>query len=66
MQVEGVPALIHQTEVSWDATLDPAVYYKVGQVYEFTRKLEFTKLADMCTSDSTQFYALSYNTEIFQ
>ncbi|GFS37173.1 nucleic acid-binding, OB-fold-like protein [Actinidia rufa] len=31
VEVEGVPALIHQTEVSWDATLDPAVYYKVGQ-----------------------------------
>jgi ribosomal protein S1 len=27
-----VPALIHQTEVSWDATLDPASYYKIGQV----------------------------------
>lgn len=33
IQVEGVPALIHQTEVSWDATLDPASYFKVGQVY---------------------------------
>ena len=33
MQVEGVPALIHQTEVSWDATLDPASYFKVGQVF---------------------------------
>ncbi|KAL0324319.1 UNVERIFIED_CONTAM: hypothetical protein Scaly_2399000 [Sesamum calycinum] len=33
-QVEGVPALIHQTEVSWDATLDPASYFKVGQIVE--------------------------------
>lgn len=37
-KVEGVPALIHQTEVSWDATLDPASFFKVGQVksiYQF-------------------------------
>ncbi|KAJ7952343.1 30S ribosomal protein S1 [Quillaja saponaria] len=34
VEVEGVPALIHQTEVSWDATLDPASYFKVGQVVE--------------------------------
>lgn len=27
-----MPALIHQTEVSWDATLDPASYFKIGQV----------------------------------
>ncbi|KAJ0104819.1 hypothetical protein Patl1_18750 [Pistacia atlantica] len=32
--VEGVPALIHQTEVSWDASLDPASYFKIGQVVE--------------------------------
>ncbi|KAM7531291.1 hypothetical protein LguiB_034701 [Lonicera macranthoides] len=31
VEVEGVPALIHQTEVSWDATLDPASYFKIGQ-----------------------------------
>lgn len=30
-----MPALIHQTEVSWDATLDPASYFKVGQVFSF-------------------------------
>lgn len=36
MQVEGVPALIHQTEVSWDTTLDPASYYKIGQVIWFS------------------------------
>ncbi|KAE8055291.1 hypothetical protein FH972_012142 [Carpinus fangiana] len=34
VEVEGVPALIHQTEVSWDATLDPASYYKIGQNVE--------------------------------
>ncbi|CAN4075941.1 unnamed protein product [Withania somnifera] len=34
VEVEGVPALIHQTEVSWDATLDPASYFKIGQVVE--------------------------------
>lgn len=33
-EVEGVPALIHQTEVSWDATLDPASYFKIGQIVE--------------------------------
>lgn len=32
MQIDGVPALIHQTEVSWDATLDPLSYFKIGQV----------------------------------
>lgn len=31
--MEGVPALIHQSEVSWDASLDPAAYYKIGQVF---------------------------------
>ncbi|KAI7988111.1 30S ribosomal protein S1 [Camellia lanceoleosa] len=34
VEVEGVPALIHQSEVSWDATLDPASYFKVGQIVE--------------------------------
>ncbi|XP_051151312.1 uncharacterized protein LOC127265531 [Andrographis paniculata] len=34
VEVEEVPALIHQTEVSWDATLDPASYFKVGQIVE--------------------------------
>ncbi|KAK4260559.1 hypothetical protein QN277_003656 [Acacia crassicarpa] len=34
VEVEGVPALIHQTEVSWDATLDTASYFKIGQVVE--------------------------------
>ncbi|KAF7810252.1 30S ribosomal protein S1 [Senna tora] len=34
VEVEGVPALIHQTEVSWDATLDPTSYFKIGQVVE--------------------------------
>ncbi|KAI4326981.1 hypothetical protein L6164_019490 [Bauhinia variegata] len=34
VEVEEVTALIHQTEVSWDATLDPASYFKIGQVVE--------------------------------
>ncbi|XP_050376144.1 uncharacterized protein LOC126793618 isoform X1 [Argentina anserina] len=34
VEVEGVPALIHQTEISWDATLDPSSYFKVGQIVE--------------------------------
>ncbi|XP_057525427.1 uncharacterized protein LOC130804829 [Amaranthus tricolor] len=34
VEVEGVPALIHQTEVSWDGTLDPSSYLKIGQIVE--------------------------------
>ncbi|KAI3522557.1 hypothetical protein L1887_00430 [Cichorium endivia] len=34
VEIEGVPALIHQTEVSWDDTLDPISYFKIGQVVE--------------------------------
>ncbi|KAF5460698.1 hypothetical protein F2P56_020548 [Juglans regia] len=34
VEVEGVPALIHQSEVSWDVTLDPASYFKIGQIVE--------------------------------
>ncbi|KAI3707018.1 hypothetical protein L6452_25178 [Arctium lappa] len=34
VEVEGVPALIHQTEVSWDDTLDPILNFKIGQVVE--------------------------------
>ncbi|OWM72016.1 uncharacterized protein LOC116188165 [Punica granatum] len=34
VEVEGVPALIHQTEVSWDATLDPMAFFKIGQIVE--------------------------------
>ncbi|XP_020526001.1 uncharacterized protein LOC18423072 isoform X1 [Amborella trichopoda] len=34
VEVEGVPALIHQSEVSWEATLDPSAFYKVGQDLE--------------------------------
>ncbi|KAK4786639.1 hypothetical protein SAY86_010472 [Trapa natans] len=34
VEVEGVPALIHQTEVSWDATLDPMAFFKLGQIVE--------------------------------
>ncbi|KFK43542.1 hypothetical protein AALP_AA1G140400 [Arabis alpina] len=33
-ELEGVAALIHQSEVSWDATLDPASYFKIGQIVE--------------------------------
>ncbi|KAG6472685.1 hypothetical protein ZIOFF_070162 [Zingiber officinale] len=32
--VEGVPALVHQSEISWDTTLDPSSCYKVGQMVE--------------------------------
>ncbi|XP_015571983.2 uncharacterized protein LOC8266439 [Ricinus communis] len=43
VEVEGVPALIHQTEVSWDATLDPASYFKVGQIVEAkVHQMDFT------------------------
>ncbi|KAJ1411834.1 S1 domain [Sesbania bispinosa] len=31
VEVEGVSALIHQSELSWDATLNPALYFKIGQ-----------------------------------
>jgi ribosomal protein S1 len=34
VEVEGVPALIQQWEVSWDETLDPSVSYKIGQVVD--------------------------------
>ncbi|XP_038971106.1 uncharacterized protein LOC103719423 isoform X2 [Phoenix dactylifera] len=34
VEVEGVPALIHQSEVSWDATLDSSSFYKIGQIVE--------------------------------
>lgn len=34
VEVEGVPALIHQSEVSWDATLNPESYFKVGQIID--------------------------------
>ncbi|GER38858.1 S1 RNA-binding domain-containing family protein [Striga asiatica] len=35
VEVEGgVPALIHQSEVSWDATLDPSTYFQVGQTVD--------------------------------
>ncbi|KAK8549753.1 hypothetical protein V6N13_073531 [Hibiscus sabdariffa] len=43
VEVEGVPALIHQTEVSWDATLDPLSYFKIGQIVEAkVHQLDFT------------------------
>ncbi|OEL37461.1 hypothetical protein BAE44_0001520 [Dichanthelium oligosanthes] len=34
VEVEGIPALVQQWEVSWDDTLDPAVSYKIGQVVD--------------------------------
>eukprot|EP00262_Sarcandra_glabra_P012080 TRINITY_DN3033_c0_g1_i1.p1 TRINITY_DN3033_c0_g1~~TRINITY_DN3033_c0_g1_i1.p1 ORF type:complete len:742 (+),score=164.33 TRINITY_DN3033_c0_g1_i1:136-2361(+) len=34
VEVEGVPSLIHNSEVSWDATLDPSSFYKIGQIVE--------------------------------
>ncbi|CAA0842217.1 Nucleic acid-binding- OB-fold-like protein [Striga hermonthica] len=35
VEVEGgVPALIHQSEVSWDATLDLSSYFQVGQTVD--------------------------------
>ncbi|KAF5729976.1 hypothetical protein HS088_TW20G00346 [Tripterygium wilfordii] len=34
VEVEGVSALIHQTEVAWDATLDPSSFFRIGQIVE--------------------------------
>ncbi|ESW32036.1 hypothetical protein PHAVU_002G287600 [Phaseolus vulgaris] len=34
VEVEGVSALIHQSELSWDATVNPASYFRIGQVLE--------------------------------
>ncbi|KAL8159053.1 hypothetical protein V2J09_000590 [Rumex salicifolius] len=34
VEVEGVPALIHQTEVSWDSSVNPALDFKIGQILE--------------------------------
>ncbi|KAI4372231.1 hypothetical protein MLD38_010487 [Melastoma candidum] len=34
VEVEDVPALIHQTEVSWDVTLDPASHFTIDQIVE--------------------------------
>ncbi|KAK7358640.1 hypothetical protein VNO77_00578 [Canavalia gladiata] len=34
VEVEGVSALIRQSELSWDATLNPTAYFKIGQVVE--------------------------------
>ncbi|XP_019435560.1 PREDICTED: uncharacterized protein LOC109342045 [Lupinus angustifolius] len=33
-EVEGVSALIHQSELSWDATLNSSSFFKIGQVIE--------------------------------
>nr|KAJ0191354.1 hypothetical protein LSAT_V11C800436670 [Lactuca sativa] len=40
IEVDGVPALIHQTEVSWDDTLDPISYFKIGQPDPLIEALE--------------------------
>ncbi|XP_076951912.1 uncharacterized protein LOC143625482 [Bidens hawaiensis] len=32
VEIEGVPALIHQTEVSWDATSNATSSFKIGQM----------------------------------
>lgn len=43
VEVEGVPALIHQSEVSWDATMDPFSFFKLGQIVEAkVHQLDFT------------------------
>ncbi|XP_009398552.1 uncharacterized protein LOC103983107 isoform X1 [Musa acuminata AAA Group] len=43
VEVEGVTALIHQSEVPWDATLDPTSYFKVGQIVEAkVHQLDYT------------------------
>ncbi|XP_076897644.1 uncharacterized protein LOC143550985 isoform X2 [Bidens hawaiensis] len=34
VEIEGVPALIHQTEVSWDATSNATSSFKIGQMVE--------------------------------
>ncbi|XP_078441733.1 nucleic acid-binding, OB-fold-like protein [Wolffia australiana] len=34
VEIEGVPALIHQSEISWDETLDPSSFYKIGQIID--------------------------------
>ncbi|KAI3974342.1 hypothetical protein MKX01_031011 [Papaver californicum] len=34
VEVEGVPALIHQSEVLWDATVNPSAFFKLGQIIE--------------------------------
>ncbi|WOK94859.1 hypothetical protein Cni_G03564 [Canna indica] len=43
VEVEGVPALIHQSEVPWDATLDPSSYFKIGMIVEAkVHQLDYT------------------------
>ncbi|PIA34231.1 hypothetical protein AQUCO_03800074v1 [Aquilegia coerulea] len=43
VEVEGVPALIHQSEVSWDATLDPSTFFRIGQIVEAkVHRVDFT------------------------
>lgn len=44
MKVEGVSALIHQSELSWDATLNPASYFQIGQVFSFLTMWQINKV----------------------
>ncbi|KAM0907909.1 hypothetical protein ACQ4PT_015788 [Festuca glaucescens] len=57
VEVEEVPALIQQWEVSWDETLDPSVSYRIGQVVDakviqldFNNSRIFLSLKDVKTS----------------
>ncbi|CAA7403386.1 unnamed protein product [Spirodela intermedia] len=34
VEVEGVPALIHQSEISWDGTLDPSSFFQIGEIVD--------------------------------
>ncbi|CAL5429862.1 unnamed protein product [Camellia sinensis] len=43
VEVEGVTALIHPTQVSWDATLDHASYFRVGKIVKAkVHRLDFS------------------------
>ncbi|KAL9249596.1 Small ribosomal subunit protein bS1-like protein [Drosera capensis] len=44
VEVEGVPALIHQTEISWDSSADPGMLFRIGQVVEAkVHRLDFAR-----------------------
>ncbi|GAB2252524.1 hypothetical protein Droror1_Dr00005371 [Drosera rotundifolia] len=62
VEVEGVPALIHQTEISWDSSADPAMLFRIGQVVEakvhhldFAREHIFLSLKEV-TADPLKDY----------
>uniref|UniRef100_A0A1D1Y231 30S ribosomal protein S1 n=1 Tax=Anthurium amnicola TaxID=1678845 RepID=A0A1D1Y231_9ARAE len=43
VEVKGVPALIHQSEISWDVTLDPSSFFKIGQIVDAkVHQLDYT------------------------